>query len=75
MPIWALAALAEAGALPEPTTIVPGFIVRWFFGGGALREVYTDEDMRITYGGDRVDNRADEHIYIMTRPSSTADGP
>ncbi len=74
IPIWELAALAEAGQLPDKTTIVPGFIVRWFFGGGALREVYTDADMRITYGGDSVDDRTDEHIYIMTRPSSTAGG-
>ncbi len=74
IPIWELAALAEAGKLPAKTTIVPGFIVRWFFGGGALREVYTDADMRITYGGDSVDDRVDEHIYIMTRPESTAGG-
>ena len=74
IPIWELAALAETGKLPNKTTIVPGFIVRWFFGGGALREVYTDADMRITYGGDSVDDRADEHIYIMTRPQSTAGG-
>ncbi|MDJ0721711.1 MAG: hypothetical protein QNJ04_08780 [Desulfobacterales bacterium] len=70
IPIWELAARAEAGTLPAKTTIVPGFIVRWFFGGGFLREVYTDADMRITYGGDNADDRADEHIYIMTRPQS-----
>lgn len=75
MPLWGLAALAEAGKLPAKTTIVPGFIVRWFFGGGVLREVYTDRDMRITYGGDRVDDRADEHIYIMTRPGAAAVRP
>ncbi len=74
IPIWELAALAEAGKLPDKTTIVPGFIVRWFFGGGALREVYTDADMRITYGGGRVDDRTDEHIYIMTRPAAAAGG-
>ena len=69
-PIWELAAMAEAGELPAKITIVPGFIVRWFFGGGFLREVYTDADMRITYGGDHADDRTDEHIYIMTRPQS-----
>ena len=74
IPLWELAALAEAGKLPDKTTIVPGFIVRWFFGGGALREVYTDADMRITYGGDSVDDRTDEHIYIMTRPAAAAGG-
>ncbi len=67
--------MAEAGELPAKTTIVPGFIVRWFFGGGFLREVYTDEDMRITYGGDRVDDRADEHIYIMTRAGTAVERP
>ncbi len=72
IPLWELAAMAEAGTLPAKTTIVPGFIVRWFFGGGYLREVYTDEDMRITYGGDDVDDRREEHIYIMTRPQGVA---
>ncbi len=75
IPIWELAALAEAGELPAKTTIVPGFIVRWFFGGGFLREVYTDEDMRITYGGDSVDDRADEHIYVMTRAGTAVERP
>ncbi|MGD8252620.1 MAG: hypothetical protein PVF20_09910 [Desulfobacterales bacterium] len=66
--LWDLAALAEAGRLPNETTIVPSFIVRWFFGGGGLREVYTDQNMRITYGAGSVDDREDEFIYVMTRP-------
>ena len=70
--LWELPALAEAGKLPNKTTIVPGFIVRWFFGGGYLREVYTDRDLRITYGGDDLDDRGDEAIYIMTRPTPAA---
>lgn len=67
--LWELAAMAEKDALPAKTTIVPTIIVRLFFGGGYLREVYTDEDMWITYGGDHVDDRTDEFIYIMTRSS------
>ncbi len=66
--LWDLAALAEAGRLPNETSIVPSLIVRWFFGGGGLREVYTDQDMRITYGAGSTDDREDEFIYIMTRP-------
>ena len=68
MAVWELAALAEKGELPAKTTIVPTIIVRLFFGGGYLREVYTDEDIRITYGGDHVSKRTDEFVYIMTRP-------
>lgn len=71
--LWALPALAETGQLPAKTTIVPTIIVRLFFGGGYLREVYTDEDMRITYGGNHVDDRADEFIYIMMRPGLAVD--
>lgn len=37
-----------------------------FFGSGALREVYTDEDMRIVYGSDGKDF-SKEFIYVMTR--------
>lgn len=67
--LWELPALAEADQLPNKKTIVPGIIVSLFFGGGYLREVYTDEDMRITYGGKKLQNRERESIYIMTRPS------
>ncbi len=67
MPIWDLAALAEEDALPNETTIVPRFIVWLFFGGGGLREVYTDEDMRITFGETSLTDRAKEELYIMRR--------
>lgn len=66
--LWELAALAEKNQLPNQTTIVPSFIVRWFFGGGYLREVYTDDTLRITYGGENLTDRSDEYIYIMVRP-------
>lgn len=68
LPLWELPKLAEAGTLPDETHVVPKWIVRLFFGGGALREVYTDDTMRITYGAKSIENRDNEFIYIMTRP-------
>jgi hypothetical protein len=65
-PLWELASLAESGRLENRTTIVPTFIVKLFFGGGVLREVYTDEDLRILYGSDGK-NFDREFIYVMTR--------
>jgi hypothetical protein len=64
--LWELPELAEAGQLENEISIVPTWIVRLFFGGGALREVYTDSDLRITYGSDgkHFDR---EYIYIMSR--------
>lgn len=73
--LWELPALAEAGQLKNQSSIVPTFIVRLFFGGGVLREVYTDEDLRITYGADSVEDRKNEFIYIMERPAGTGVDP
>jgi hypothetical protein len=64
--LWELPALAEAGQLQETISIVPTWIVRTFFGGGTLREVYTDQDMRIMYGSSGRDLKG-EFIYIMSR--------
>lgn len=61
-----LPALAEQDALPAPTTIVPSLIVKLFFGGGILREVYTDDTLRITFGAEGTD-RSRESIYILER--------
>ena len=47
-------------------TIVPSIIVKLFFGSGALREVYTDTNLRILYGSNGKDFTK-EAIYIMTR--------
>lgn len=66
MNIWDLAALAEADHLENEITIVPTFIVKLFFGGGKLEEVYTDSDMRILYGSKGKKN-ARRSIYIMSR--------
>ncbi|GAC1640446.1 MAG: hypothetical protein NVS9B14_21940 [Candidatus Acidiferrum sp.] len=63
---WEIPALAESGRLENRKTAIPSFIVRLFFGGGALREVYTDEDMRILYGSNGKDFTR-EFIYVMTR--------
>lgn len=64
--IWELAELAETNQLDHRITIVPSWLVRLFFSSGTLREVYTDENLRITYGskGKKMEN---EFIYIMTR--------
>lgn len=64
--LWELPALAESGRLENRKTVIPGFVVRLFFGGGALREVYTDQDMRILYGSNGKDFTK-EFIYVMTR--------
>lgn len=69
--LWELPALAETGELKDQSRIVPKLIVRLFFGGGVLREVYTDEDMRITYGDDDIKDREDEFIYVMKRVTPT----
>ena len=66
MPLWELPALAEQGTLPDKTWIVPSFIVKLFFGGGALREVYTDHDMRILYATDSK-NFGQDYLYVMRR--------
>jgi len=60
-----LPALAEAQQI-HSKTILPSFFVRLFFGGGFLREVYTDEDLRITYGAKRSSFK-DSYLYILKR--------
>lgn len=52
--------------LKNRSTPLPGFLVRLLFGGGALREIYTDEDMRIVYGSNGK-NFTKDFIYVMTR--------
>ena len=65
--IWRLAARAEADTLDNRSAVVPRFIVRLFFGGGALREAYTDDTLRITFGAGSAEDRSEESIYIMRR--------
>ena len=65
-PLWKLPALAEAEKLPDEITIVPRIIIWAFVGNGALDEVYTDKNMRITLGGDGTTS-GKKSIYIMTK--------
>ena len=64
--IWELASLAEAGQLENEITIVPSWIVKLFFGGGKLEEIYTDHDLRILYGSNRKKD-ARRSIIVMSR--------
>jgi hypothetical protein len=61
-----LPALVEAGKFKSDIYIVPTWIVRLFFGRGALKEVYTDADLRILYGADS-NKFTRQSLYIMTR--------
>lgn len=65
-PLWELPPQAEAGTLENKTTIVPGWIVYLFFGGGYLREVYTDDTLRLTYGSENLDDPMPE-LYVLRR--------
>lgn len=66
--IWELAEVAEYGELENKITIVPSIIVKLLFGKGALREVYTDQDLRITYGSNGK-NFEREALYVLVRVS------
>jgi hypothetical protein len=57
---------AERNQLPEQLTIVPKLVVRFFFGGGTLREIYTDDTLRILYGSNGKEFKK-QYLYIMTR--------
>lgn len=58
--------LSESGDLPKERNALPPFFVRLFFGGGYLEEVYTDSDLRITFGTGE-DNEVQNYIYILKR--------
>lgn len=66
-----LPALSEARKLPGESTLLPAFLVRWFFGGGYLKEVYTDSDLRIAFGSDKSD-QIKNYIYVLKRVSNEA---
>lgn len=65
-PIYQYVDEAERNQLPSQITIVPRPIVKLFFGGGTLREIYTDEDLRILYGSNNKEFK-NQYLYIMTR--------
>ena len=64
--IYDFVAEAENGTLPNQTSIVPTFIVKLFFQGGSLIELYTDEDIRILYGSNGSDFK-NRYLYVMKR--------
>ncbi len=60
-----LAELAENDQLEGLKKVLPNWVVKLFFGRGVLNEVYTDEDLRITYGTSK---QADApFLYILKR--------
>lgn len=61
---------SEEGKLKNSSWLLPSFFVRWFFDGGTLREVYTDEDLRIAFGSSS-DNLEKNHIYVLKRVTHT----
>lgn len=65
-PIYDFVKEAEDGTLPNMITVVPTPVVRLFFTGGTLREVYTDETMRILYGSNNKEFKK-QYLYIMLR--------
>jgi hypothetical protein len=65
-PIYDFVKEAEANTLPNQVTIVPTFIVRLFFGGGTLLEVYTDDTIRILYGSNSDEFKV-KYLYVMVR--------
>ena len=65
-PIYQYADEAERDQLPTQITVVPSLVVKLFFGGGTLREIYTDENLRILYGSNGSEFK-NQYLYIMTR--------
>lgn len=64
--LFELPELVESGKLEPDISIVPSFIVKIFFGGGALKEIYTDATLRILYGSNN-DQFKTPSLYIMSR--------
>lgn len=58
--------LSEANTLEGEKTVLWSWFVKLTFGGGFLNEIYTDEDLRITYGkNDSVFK--DPYLYVLVR--------
>lgn len=64
--LWQLPAALETGVLVNDINILPAAAVKLFFGSGALREIYTDADMRLVYGASST-GFEDAYLYVMTR--------
>ena len=65
-PIYSYVDEAERDQLPNQVTVVPRTIVRLFFAGGTLQEVYTDGNLRILYGTNSKEFK-NKYLYIMTK--------
>lgn len=65
-PIYDFVNEAEQETLPNQITVVPKLIVRTFFNGGTLDEVYTDETIRILYATNSTDFKQ-KYLYVMIR--------
>jgi hypothetical protein len=63
-----LPALAEAGKLPGLRKVLPNTLVWWLLGGGTLTEVYTDNDLRITYGAGA--NITRNYLFVLQKIDS-----
>jgi hypothetical protein len=61
----------ESGQIENDLEIVPPVAVKLFFGTGALREIYTDHDMRLLYGASDT-SFSDPYLYVMTRVEPAA---
>jgi hypothetical protein len=64
--LFELPKLIETREVNSDINIVPTWVVKVFFGGGALKEVYTDADLRILYGA-RSNRFERPALYIMKR--------
>lgn len=64
--LWQLPAALETGVLSNDIDLLPPAAVKLFFGSGALREIYTDADMRLVYGASST-GFEDAYLYVMTR--------
>ena len=65
-PIYDFIEEAERDQLPNQITVVPRLVVKYFFGGGTLKEIYTDENLRILYGTNGKEFK-NKYLYIMTK--------
>ena len=61
-----LPAALESGEIDNDIEIVPPLVAKLFFGRGALREIYTDADLRLVYGASDT-TFTDPYLYVLTR--------
>jgi len=59
--------LSESDTLDDERTSLPSVIVRKFFKGGVLTELYTDDALRIAMGQSESEKGIQGYLYIMER--------